>query len=403
MEQQKHNWSKWIAAFVFAVAVITVYKTFDNITNVFSAIGSFISLITPFIIGIALAFFLYPACRKLEDVLSRSKYSKIAAAKKGLSVLIVYTAFLLILILGISLLMPRLSASLAEFLKRLPGYMEQIHDYLRSLTLRDNFFGLFDIEEIIRFLSFENLYSMFFRGDWGLYINGVIGVTSTLMSWLMGIIICAYTLLERDSLFRMSHKIAGIFIKEETINKIGFYVHEISSIFYNFFFGKAIDSLIIGIIAIIGFSILGLPFALLMGIITMLFNMIPYFGPIIGAVPVVLVTLLVKDVYSAIWAAVFIILLQQLDGNVIGPKILGDSVGISPFWVIFAIVVFGGFFGVPGMIFGVPAIAAIRMLLLDYLDDGKLGGTKTQNKSPSAKTTRKGLFGKNTKADKEEN
>jgi predicted PurR-regulated permease PerM len=201
----------------------------------------------------------------------------------------------------------------------------------------------------------------------------------------------------------MSRKLAGIFIKEETINKIGFYVHEISSIFYNFFFGKAIDSLIIGIIAIIGFSILGLPYALLMGIITMLFNMIPYFGPIIGAVPVVLVTLLVKDVYSAIWAAVFIIFLQQLDGNIIGPKILGDSVGISPFWVIFAIVVFGGFFGVPGMIFGVPAVAAIRMLLLDYLDDGKLNGTKMQNNSTSAKTIRKGLFGKNTKADKEEN
>jgi predicted PurR-regulated permease PerM len=250
MEQQKHNWSKWIAAFVFAVAVITVYKTFDNITNIFSAIGSFISLITPFIIGIVLAFFLYPACRKLEDVLSRSKYPRIVAAKKGLSVLIVYAAFLLVLILGISLLMPRLSASITEFLKRLPGYMEQIHDYLRSLTLRDNIFGLFDTEEIVNFLSFENLYSMFFRGDWGLYINGVIGVTSTLMSWLMGIIICVYTLLERDSLFRMSRKLAGIFIKEETINKIGFYVHEISSIFYNFFFGKAIDSLIIGIIAI---------------------------------------------------------------------------------------------------------------------------------------------------------
>lgn len=403
MEKQKHTWSKWIAAFVFAVAVITVYKTFDNITDIFSAIGSFLSLITPFIIGGALAFFLYPACRKLEESLSRCKYSKIAAVKKGLSVLIVYAAFILVLALGISLLMPRLSASIAEFVKRLPDYMAQIHDYLRSLTQSNTLFKLFDAEEIIRLLSFENLYSILFRGDWGLYINGVIGVTSTLLSWIMGIIICAYTLLERDSLFRMSRKLAGIFIKEDTINKIGFYIHEISSIFYNFFFGKAIDSLIIGIIAIIGFSILGLPYSLLMGIITMLFNMIPYFGPIIGAVPVVLITLLVKDVYSAIWAAVFIVFLQQLDGNVIGPKILGDSVGVSPFWVIFAIVVFGGFFGVPGMIFGVPLIAAIRMLLLDYLDDGKLNGTKPQSENGSSNNIRKGLFAKNTKADKEEN
>ena len=134
--------------------------------------------------------------------------------------------------------------------------------------------------------------------------------------------------------------------------------------------------MIVGIIAIIGFSALNVPFALLMGVCIMLFNMIPYFGPIIGAIPVILVTLLVRDVYAAIWTGVFILVLQQIDANVIGPKILSNSVGVSPFWVIFAILVFGGLFGMWGMIIGVPAIAAIRMLLLDYLDDGKLNGTK---------------------------
>ena len=124
--------------------------------------------------------------------------------------------------------------------------------------------------------------------------------------------------------------------------------------------------------ALIGFLILGAPYAALMAVIVMVFNMIPYFGPFIGAVPPVLVTLLVQGIYPAIWIALFIFLLQQFDGIVLGPKILGNSVGVSPFWVIFAIMIFGGWFGISGMIFGVPLIAAIRMLTTDLLDDAKM-------------------------------
>lgn len=369
---KKHTWSKWLLAFIFAVAVITVYKTFDNLANVFGAIGSFINLLMPFIIGAILAFFLYPACKKVEEFFARSKCKKIAKSKKGLSVLVVYAAFILVIALAISLLMPRLSASVAEFVKRLPEYMDEINAFIISQAEKASFFDFVDINQITQFLSFENLYNIFFKGNWNVYMEGVKGVTSTVASWFMGIIICAYILNERDSLFYMGRKLSGAVIKKDTIDKIGYYVSEISTIFYKFFFGKAIDSIIIGIIALIGFMIIDVPYALLMAVITLLFNMIPYFGPIIGAIPVVVVTLLVNNIYSAIWTLLFIIILQQVDSNIIGPKILGDSVGVSPFWVIFAILVFGGLFGVTGMIIGVPAIAAIRMLLLDYLDDKEL-------------------------------
>lgn len=379
--EQKKSWSRWIAAFVFAVAVITVYKTYDNLPNVFGAIGYFFSLLTPFFIGMGLAFFLYPGCRRLEGVFGNSRHPKVAAAKKGLSVLVVYVIFLAILVLGIWLILPRLSLSIADLVKRFPAYLQEIGDFLRVQTQKIGFLSDVDVEQLMHTLSVENLYAVFFRGDWGKYVEGVKGFTSTLMSWFMGVIICVYTLLERDSLFRMNRKLFGIFMKRETLDRIGFYVHEISSIFYKFFFGKAIDSLIIGVIAIVGFSLLHVPFAFLMGVCVMLFNMIPYFGPIIGAIPVVLVTLLVRDVYAALWTAGFILVLQQVDANVIGPKILSNSVGVSPFWVIFAILIFGGLFGMWGMIVGVPAIAAIRMLLLDYLDDGMLNGSKPQTAS----------------------
>ncbi|MBR5236567.1 MAG: AI-2E family transporter, partial [Clostridia bacterium] len=138
-------------------------------------------------------------------------------------------------------------------------------------------------------------------------------------------------------------------------------------IFYMFFFGMVVDSLIIGVLAVAGLALLRVPYAAVLGVVIMVFNMIPYFGPFIGAVPAVLVALLGGGIYQAIWTALFILILQQFDGNLLKPKILGGSVGVSPFWVIFAIVVFGGLFGIWGMIFGVPVIAAIQLLARDYM------------------------------------
>lgn len=374
--EHKNHWTKWLYSFIFAVAVITVYKTFDNLQSVFSAFMQFISLFTPFIIGFLLAFFLYPACKRLERLCKKSKKAWIVKNSESIGVLTVYFIFIAVLIVALITLMPKLSASIADLLSRLPGYVSEIIAYLESLSSEYSILSKVDFAQIIHSISLNNLFDFAYDTNIGQYFEGVRGFTAILMSWFMGIIVCAYTLLERDSLFRMTRRVFGLFMKNETMDKVGFYLHEVSNIFYQFFFGKVIDSFIIGLIAIIGFYMIGVPFALLMGIIVMIFNMIPYFGPIIGAIPVVLITLLVREVSTAVWTAIFIFALQQFDGIVLGPKILGKSVGISPFWVIFAIIIFGGLFGLWGMVFGVPVIAAIRMLLLDYLDDRKLNGTK---------------------------
>lgn len=372
--ENKRNWTKWLSSFVFAVAVITVYKTFDNLHNVFAAFMRFVGLLTPFIIGFILAFFLYPACQRLERVFKKSKKAWIVKQSEKIAILTVYFLFVAVLIIALVTLMPKLSASIADLLYRLPDYLNEIVAYLEGMSKQYSLLSKIDYEQFINSISIEKMLDHLYVNNIGQYVEGVKGFTSILMSWFMGVIVCAYTLLERDSLFRMARRLFGLFMKNETMDKVGYYQHEISNIFYQFFFGKMIDSIIIGLIAIVGFYFLGVPFALLMGIIIMIFNMIPYFGPIIGALPVVIITLLVRDIYSAIWTAVFIFALQQFDGIVLGPKILGKSVGISPFWVIFAIIIFGGLFGLWGMVFGVPVVAAIRMLLLDYLDDRKLNG-----------------------------
>ncbi len=375
MEKGRQEWKRWLWAFLFGAALITVYKTFDNLSRVFAALGSFLSLLTPFTIGLLLAFFLYPATVRLETKLAKSKRKFIIVRSKTIAILTVYFTFIALLLLAIGFVLPWLSASMAELLKKLPDYITQLGDFINSLTREGGMLAHFHLDSVVQSINVQKILQNILMQDvWG-YVKGVKGVTGALSNGIIGVVVCAYALLERESLFKLMRKVFGLFMKEKSLSVAGEYVHRISTIFYRFFFGKMIDSLIIGIIAIIGFSLLKVPFAVLLGLVVMVFNMIPYFGPIIGAIPAIIITLLVKDIYLALWTALFILALQQFDGIWLGPKILGGSVGVSPFWVIFAIVVFGGLFGLWGMVFGVPIVATIQMLGEDYLDDKKLNLT----------------------------
>lgn len=383
----KREWlSKWLGVFIFGVALITVYKTFDNITHIFAVLGRMLGLFTPFILGFLLAFFLYPGCVKLEKLYGKAHNGWLRTHKRTLGILTVYFAFLLLLLLAIAYLLPKLSASLADLINNLPMYLSSMRSMLEDLKQNVSLFSNLDVDQIMDTFKIESLLQNFLSSGLDSYIAGFKGVTTTLMSWFMGIVICAYTLLEKNALFGITRRIFGKLFSPRLMDGISAYLHKISCIFYDFFFGKMVESLIVGLIGTIGFYLLGVPFALLMGIVLTLFNMIPYFGPIIGAVPIVLVSLFMGDVMKALWVGIFILCLQQLDGIYIGPRILGNSVGVSPFWVIFAILIGGGLFGLWGMLFGVPLIAVVRMLILDYLDDGKLDLSvgKKANGSPSS-------------------
>lgn len=371
-------WRKWISYFIFAVAVITVYKTFDNLPYVISAIFGLFKLFTPFIIGFVLAFLMYPATVRLEKVLLKSKKTFIRKHACNVSILCVYFASIIILATAIAIFIPRISSSVTEFIKNIPVYLNQITIYITVLTSNGGVFENFNLDKLLENVSLENLFSGLFVTDVWQYINGVKGVTSTLLAWFMGIVICAYMLLERESLIRLVKFVLLCFMKPDTLSSLSRGASNVGNIFYKFIFGKVIESIIIGGLAIIGFYLIKTPFPPILGLIIMIFNLIPYFGPFIGAIPAVTITLLSGDTYKAIWVAIFILILQQFDGIYLGPKILGDSVGVSPFWVVFAILIFGGLFGLWGMIFGIPVVAAVRTLTYDYFQSKNLELAKTE-------------------------
>lgn len=193
-------------------------------------------------------------------------------------------------------------------------------------------------------------------------VTGAISVGRLLVDIVIGLIVSVYVLCSKESFKAQAKKIIYSIFAPKNANVVLEIARKTSDIFYGFIIGKIIDSIIIGIICAIFMKIAGLPYILLCSVIVGVTNIIPVFGPYFGAVPTVIIIFLTNPP-QGITFLIFVIILQQVDGNIIGPAILGDSTGLSPFWVVVAIVVGGGLFGVPGMIIGVPTMALIYYLV----------------------------------------
>ena len=202
----------------------------------------------------------------------------------------------------------------------------------------------------------------------GSLTNGVINVVNVVTNLIVGLVVSIYVLSSKEHFFAQTKKVTYAIFSIRTTNALLRITRRADRVFGKFVKGKLIEALIIGLLCFVGMSIFGMPFATLISVIIGVTNIVPFFGPIVGAVFSCILILLV-DPLSAVYFAIFILILQQFDGNVIGPKILGDSTGLSSFWVIFSIMIFGGLFGFTGMIIGVPTFALIYSLVAEMVSE----------------------------------
>ena len=184
---------------------------------------------------------------------------------------------------------------------------------------------------------------------------------------IMGIFIAFYMLFDKEKFLHELRKLTYTLTSETRARRILYNGRRIHNIFQSFIVGKALDSLIIGILAFIGLNLIGAPLALVLSIIIGVTNMIPYFGPFLGGIPSVIITLLINPL-DGVWVGLFILALQQFDGNFLGPKILGNSLDVSPLWIILAVIVGGALLGPLGMFIGVPIFATIKLFWSEYID-----------------------------------
>lgn len=364
--EEKHF--KWgITAFLVITACILVYFAVERFDEFSEGLGKVTGILTPFIYGLVFAYLLCPVYNFTTRNLYALVSTKVKKRKKALSFSKGIATFVSILLLGVIIcgicwmIIPGLVDSIMHIVSILPDSMEHFVDWIDVKTTRypqlqdtlENWVTRFT-NNVISYVE-EKMIPSYMEVATSIS-TGVFGVINVVKSFFIGIIICAYFLNSKDLFAAQSKKLILATFSEERAEGLLNGAAFTNKTFGGFINGKLIDSMIIGVICFIVMSILGWEYPLLISCIIGITNIIPFFGPFIGAVPSALLILMVNPL-QCIYFLIFILILQQIDGNLIGPKILGDSTGLSSFWVMFAILVGGGLFGFAGMIVGIPIFA----------------------------------------------
>ncbi len=365
--KEKKNWTKWIYWFTFAVAVIFVYKTLDNFNDISTWLERLISILMPFIMGILLSYLFYIPCTQIEKFYKKVKAKFIQKRARGLSVVTVYILAILILVIVINILIPALSKSIIDLANNLPGYYKNAIDFVNNMP-EDSLINKESVQKVINSLQKIDITSIMSLENISDYIKGVMGVATTIFSVFVSIIMSIYILLERGEILKFIKKVVKALFKEETCKALNNYFIKANSIFFKFISSQIMDGIIVGIIVSIAMWILGIKYWVLLGFMIGLFNVIPYFGAIIAVAIATLITVLTGGFSKAIWMLIVVIIIQQLDANIINPKIIGNALKLSPILVIFSVTVFGAYYGVLGMFLAVPLIAIIKILVNDFID-----------------------------------
>lgn len=367
-KKNKGKLTKWLYWFLFALAVILVYKTLDNFSAIGNWIANLIDVLMPFVIGLLIAYLLYIPCRKLESIYRKSKKLKIISKRaRGLSILTVYIIIIIILIVAINYLLPIVANSIIDLVSNIQGYYNSLMiniDNMPDDSILKNEIVL-DAIEGIKTIDLKQYINMSKLAE---YAKGAIDFAGRIIDFFVAIIVSIYLLLERREILEFIKKLGRAILNKRAYRNFGKYFDRTNSIFFNFLAGQLLDGLIIGIITSIAMLILGVKYAISLGFMIGIFNLIPYFGAIIAVIIAAIITLLTGGVWQTVIMVIVLIILQQIDANIINPKILGNSLKISPLLVIFAVSVGGAYFGFWGMFLSVPVIAVIKLVLTDYIE-----------------------------------
>ncbi|MCR4617121.1 MAG: AI-2E family transporter [Lachnospiraceae bacterium] len=383
-----------LTGFVTIIACIAVYLLMINIGVVYDFIKSLNNVLKPVFWGMIIAYLLTPIlnfveCKMITPIFDKTKAKKGEKRDKlirGICIFITLVFALAVIFWIVYLMISQIVPSIKNIVDNLDLYVSNFQTWANKTLdnnpeLRNNIIKMVgvsseNIESWINgdILSFDFMSTLvpFMNDDGSIDLNQLLPILGTvigslgkfiggLWNFIIGLIISIYLLAGKEKFAGRSKKLTYVVFNRKIANNVIYAFRYTHKTFIGFFGGKIIDSVIIGILCFIGTTIMQTPYAGLISLFVGVTNIIPYFGPFIGAIPSALLIFIVDPMHplNTLFFIIFILVLQQIDGNIIGPKILGDSTGLEGFWVIFSITLFGGFFGVVGMVIGVPIFAVI--------------------------------------------
>ncbi|MEW8973735.1 MAG: AI-2E family transporter [Tissierellaceae bacterium] len=370
----KIDWNKrytTIAVYSLIVAMISIvfYLIASEVSLFKIQVGKYINTLQPIIIGFVMAYLFnfileFYEDRLLEGFFKKEKNKKL---RRIIGIVFTYATVTILLYLFLNFILPQLVSSIGGLVNDIPGYIGDISRNITELGIK------LDIP--------EEYYSMVME-KWNEFVKYIItfatdlipklgnfakGILSSIWNIVLGIIVSIYLLIDKERFMALGRKIITSIFSEKSAKRIMELGSRGDSIFGRFLSGKILDSFIIGVLTFIILVITKMPYATLVSFIVGITNIIPFFGPFIGAVPSFFIILFISPI-KALWFLLIILIIQQIDGNIIGPKILGDSLGISAFWILFSLLVAGKLLGFVGLIVGVPLFVFIYSIIKDIVE-----------------------------------
>lgn len=353
-----------IATYSILLAFILI-----NISNIFGIFKNVVSYIQPFIIGFGIAFTLNILVKIFENKVIPffDKKDKLKKSKRGLSLLAALVSLFIFVYTLFIFVIPQLADSMKILINSIPDYFKSLEEMVAPIvnstdmlkTLWNNVMGTWqELMQIIGQVLSQSLSGL---------LNTTFSITSGVITSIVSFVISIYMILNKEYLIRQAKKVLYAISTKKFADKIVHIGKLSDDIFSKFIGGQCLEAIIIGILCFIGMLIFNMPYPLLISVIIGVTNLLPMFGPFIGTIPSSFIILMV-DPMKALWFIVFIIILQQLESNLIYPKVVGGSIGLSPIWVLFGITVGGKAFGLLGMLLGVPTMAVIYKLIRESIN-----------------------------------
>lgn len=359
-EEMKKKIFVYGASLSIAVLIAMFFLFFDRVVSVLDFL---LSILFPFLLGIFIAFLLHKPTKLFEKKLfGKTRLSK--NKKRLLSIMISFILFLCIIVLFFGTIIPSLIDSFRQFSENFTSYWQNLMDYATSLGTKFNI-SVKDIEQMLNEGKILDTLTSTLTKYLPEIANYSVSFIRLLINLILALVSAFYILLDKESLVRGLKELNYALFDKNTANFLTAWTEDAKLVFEKYIVGSIIDSSIIGVSCYIGVTILQIPYAPMIGFVVGITNVIPVFGPFIGAIPVIVLLLLIDPIYALIFA-IFILVLQQIDGNVIKPIVLGDQLGISGFWILFSVTIGGGLAGVVGMFLGVPVFALIYAGVRDF-------------------------------------
>lgn len=354
---------RWLFYASLGVFLIIVYKFFDNFTGIGHWLSKLFGILTPFLVAILISYVLYVPCKKIEQHFKKNGHKH----TRALSITIVYVLVALLIFLVCRFVIPSVITSIVDLVNNLQSYYNAITTNELEASwapfLKDNV-----LKPIVEYVNKLDINSLFTVDKIKEYITSAVGVAKGVLNIFIAFICSIYILAEKESIVSFIKRLARSYFNDERYVRFDRYFTEGNRIFLRFISSQVIDAFVVSIIMSIALSIMKVKYSALLGFMIGLFNLIPYFGAIAGVIIAVIITVFTGGWKQAIIMLIVVIILQQIDANIINPRITGSRLNVSPLLVIFAVTVGGAYFGVIGMFIAVPIATLIKLMLTDHIN-----------------------------------